>query len=170
MKEEQSMPISKNLSILYGDNGVGKSGYIRILNNAFLSRGDKSLVRNIHSAVKPKETSCIFKFKNTLKEYELKFPDDSKNYEFTCYSVFDSSSITAHLTTENVIQFLPNGLEFFDAFSNVITKVQGLFETDIHINSPANSFIDFFDNDTTVKKLVASLSGSSDLNVIQEKS
>ena len=47
LKDEQSMPISKNLSILYGDNGVGKSGYIRILNNAFLSRGDKTLVRNI---------------------------------------------------------------------------------------------------------------------------
>lgn len=170
LKDEQSMPISKNLSVLYGDNGVGKSGYIRILNNAFQSRGDKTLVRNIHSAVKPKETSCIFKFKNPLEEYELKFPDDSKNYEFTCYSVFDSSSITAHLTTENVIQFLPNGLEFFDAFSNAITKVQGLLETDIDINSPSNSFIDFFDHDTTVKKLVASLSSSSDLNVIQEKS
>ncbi|MBK6826718.1 MAG: hypothetical protein IPG86_07600 [Chitinophagaceae bacterium] len=51
----------------------------------------------------------------------------------------------------------------------VITKVQGLLETDIHINSPANSFIDFFDNDTTVKKLVVSLSGSSDFSVIEEK-
>lgn len=170
LKEEQSMPISKNLSILYGDNGVGKSGYVRILNNAFLSRGDKSLVRNIYLPVKPKETSCVFKFKNSLKEYDLKFPDDSKNYEFTCYSVFDSSSINAHLTNENIIQFLPNGLEFFDAFSNVITKVQGIFENDIFKYSPANNFIDFFDNDTTIKKLVESLSGSSDLKIIQEKS
>jgi len=170
LKDEQSIPISKNLSILYGDNGVGKSGYIRILNNAFLSRGDKSLVRNIYSAVKPKETSCVFKFKDSSNEYELKFPDDSKNYEFSCYSVFDSSSITAHLTTENVIQFLPNGLEFFDAFSNVVTRVQELLENDIHINSSANDFIDFFDNDTTVKKLVESLNGLLDLKAIQEKS
>ncbi|HRN46452.1 MAG TPA: AAA family ATPase [Niabella sp.] len=170
LKDDQSIPISKNISIIYGDNGVGKSGYIRILNNAFLSRGDKSLVRNIHLSVKPKETSCIFKFKNSVKEYDLKFPDDSKNYEFSCYSVFDSSSITAHLTTENVIQFLPNGLEFFDAFSSVITQVQALLETDIRINSPENSFIDFFYNDTTVKKLVASLSGSSDAKVFKEKS
>jgi ABC-type lipoprotein export system ATPase subunit len=140
------------------------------LNNAFLSRGDKSLVRNIYSAVKPKETSCVFKFKDSSNEYELKFPDDSKNYEFSCYSVFDSSSISAHLTTENVIQFLPNGLEFFDAFSNVVTRVQELLENDIHINSPANDFIDFFDNDTTVKKLVESLNGLSDLKAIQEKS
>jgi ABC-type lipoprotein export system ATPase subunit len=168
LKNEQSIPISKNLSILYGDNGVGKSGYIRILNNAFLSRGDKSLVRNIYSTVKPKETSCVFKFKDSSNEYELKFPDDSKNYEFSCYSVFDSSSITAHLTTENVIQFLPNGLEFFDAFSNVVTRVQELLENDIHINSPVNDFIDFFDNDTTVKKLVESLNGASDLKEIQE--
>jgi hypothetical protein len=170
LKDEQSIPISENLSILYGDNGVGKSGYIRILNNAFLSRGDKSLHNNIYSSVKPKEKSCVFKFKDSTKEYELKFPDDSENYEFSCYSVFDTLSISAHLTTENIIQFLPNGLEFFDAFSNVITKVQELLESDIRNNNPTNDFVDFFDNDTTVKKLVASLSGSSDIKAFQEKS
>jgi ABC-type cobalamin/Fe3+-siderophores transport system ATPase subunit len=169
LKDEQSIPISKNLSILYGDNGVGKSGYIRILNNAFLSRGDKTLHNNIYSTVKPKEKSCVFKFKDSTKEYELKYPDDSENYEFSCYSVFDTLSITAHLTTENIIQFLPNGLEFFEAFSNAVTRVQGLLENDIHSNSPANDFTDFFDNDTTIRKLVESLSGSSDLKVIQEK-
>lgn len=170
LKEDQSIPISKNLSIIYGDNGVGKSGYIRILNNAFLSRGDKSLFRNIYTPVKPKETSCIFEFKDSSKDYELKFPDDSKSYEFSCYSVFDSSSIKAHLTDENVIQFLPNGLEFFDSFSKLVTNIQELLETDIRKNSPENIFIDFFDNDTTVRKLVESLSGSSDIKVIQEKS
>ena len=170
LKDEQSIPISKNLSILYGDNGVGKSGYIRILNNAFLSRGDKTLHNNIYSTVKPKEKSCVFKFIDSTNEYELKFPDDSKSYEFSCYSVFDTFSITAHLTAENVIQFLPNGLEFFDAFSSAVTRVQVLLENDIRNNSPANDFIDFFDNDTSIKKLVENLSGTSDLKVIQEKS
>ncbi|MBK7666662.1 MAG: hypothetical protein IPJ32_04535 [Sphingobacteriaceae bacterium] len=170
LKEDQCIPISKNLSIIYGDNGVGKSGYIRMLNNAFLSRGDKTLHRNIHSTVKPKETSCVFKFKDNSKEYELKFPDNSKNHEFTCYSVFDSSSITAHLTAENIVQFLPSGLEFFDTFSNVITRVQELLESDIRNNSPENNFIDFFEHDTTVKRLVESLNGSTDLKTIQEKS
>jgi ABC-type lipoprotein export system ATPase subunit len=170
LKDEQSIPISKNLSIVYGDNGVGKSGYIRILNNAFLSRGDKSLHNNIYSTVKPKEKSCVFKFKDSTNEYELKYPDDSRNYEFSCYSVFDTFSITAHLTTENIILFLPNGLEFFDAFSSAVTKVQELLENDIHGNSPVNDFIDFFDNDTSVRKLIEGLSGSSDLKAIQEKS
>lgn len=79
LKNEQSIPISENLSIIYGDNGVGKSGYIRILNNAFLSRGDKTLHNNIYSTVKPNEKSCVFKFKDSTKEYELKYPDDSEN-------------------------------------------------------------------------------------------
>lgn len=170
LKDEQNIPISKNITVLYGDNGVGKSGYIRILNNAFLSRGDKSLHNNIYSTIKPKEKSCVFKFKDSTNEYELKYPDDSRNYEFSCYSVFDTFSITAHLTAENIIQFLPNGLEFFDAFSSAVTKVQELLESDIRNNNPTNDFVDFFDNDTTVKKLVDSLSGSSDIKVFQEKS
>ncbi len=170
LKDEQNIPISENLSILYGDNGAGKSGYIRILNNTFLSRGDKSLHNNIYSTIKPKEKSCVFKFQDSTKEYELKYPDDSDKYEFSCYSVFDTLSITAHLTAENIIQFLPNGLEFFDAFSSAVTKVQELLESDIRNNNPANNLTDFFDYDTTVKKLVDSLSGSSDIKVFQEKS
>ncbi len=170
LKDDQSIPISKNLSILYGENGVGKSGYIRILNNAFLSRGDKSLHNNIYSKINPKKKSCEFKFKDSTKEYELKYPDDSENYEFSCYSVFDTFSITAHLTAENTIQFLPNGLEFFDVFSSAVTRVQGLLENDIHSNSPANDFTDFFDHDTTVKKQIENLNESTDLKLIQEKS
>ena len=31
----QSIPINPNLTIIYGGNGTGKSGYVRLLNNAF---------------------------------------------------------------------------------------------------------------------------------------
>jgi len=170
LKEDQNIPVSKKLTIIYGDNGVGKSGYIRILNNTFLSRGDKSLLENIYSKVKPKETSCVFKFTNSLRDYELKFPDDIGKYEFNCYSVFDSTSITAHLKKENLIQFLPNGLDFFDSFSSIITKVQKLFEDDIEKNTLRNDFVDFFDHDTSVRKLVLGLNSSTDIKTFQEKS
>lgn len=36
----QEIEINKNLTVIYGNNGTGKSGYIRLLNNAFYnSRG-----------------------------------------------------------------------------------------------------------------------------------
>ncbi len=45
----QSIPINPNMTIIYGGNGTGKSGYIRLLNNAFSSRGDKQILSNVFS-------------------------------------------------------------------------------------------------------------------------
>jgi predicted ATPase len=35
---KQSIIINPNLTIVYGGNGTGKSGYIRLLNNAFKAK------------------------------------------------------------------------------------------------------------------------------------
>src|SRR5688572_17239784 len=43
----QSINFSDNLTIIFGANGAGKSGYIRLLNNAFNSRGDKQILENV---------------------------------------------------------------------------------------------------------------------------
>jgi DNA repair ATPase RecN len=41
----QLLPVGRGLTIVYGNNGAGKSGYIRLLNNAFNSRGELPLQR-----------------------------------------------------------------------------------------------------------------------------
>src|SRR5690606_33945018 len=41
LQHGQAIEINENLTVVYGANGAGKSGYVRLLNNAFLSRGDK---------------------------------------------------------------------------------------------------------------------------------
>ena len=47
LKEGESLHIGKQVTLVYGENGSGKSGYIRLLNNAFVSRGDKNILANI---------------------------------------------------------------------------------------------------------------------------
>lgn len=44
---DQLINISDQLTIVYGGNGTGKSGYTRMLNNAFKGRGDKEILSNI---------------------------------------------------------------------------------------------------------------------------
>ncbi|MCX6312083.1 MAG: AAA family ATPase [Bacteroidetes bacterium] len=169
LKEKQVVPISENLTIIYGENGAGKSGYIRLMNNAFVSRGDMNIESNIYSDDDPKETSCIFKFIKGEEEYELKYPEDSDRQEFNSYAVFDTSSITAHLNQEDEIQFLPSGLEFFDLFAKAIERVKTYLNEAYANNTPENSFSIHFDKDTTVKKIVDGLNGYTDIKIVRAK-
>jgi len=78
----QSIPINSNLTIIYGGNGTGKSGYIRLLNNAFNSRGDKNILPNVFKSPTG-EPSCKFTFKSDSNVFDLQYPQQHGNVEFT---------------------------------------------------------------------------------------
>ena len=47
LKSNSELNVSSGLTVIYGENGSGKSGYTRLLNNAFISRGDQDILPNI---------------------------------------------------------------------------------------------------------------------------
>jgi predicted alpha/beta-fold hydrolase len=89
----QSITINPNLTIIYGGNGTGKSGYVRLLNNAFSSRGDKQILPNVFSEAAKGEPTCKFTFQSADAPYDLAYPLQKSNLEFSQYSVFDTHSI-----------------------------------------------------------------------------
>lgn len=48
LENDQKLEVGDQLTIIYGNNGSGKTGYTRLLNNVFVSRGDKDILPNIH--------------------------------------------------------------------------------------------------------------------------
>ena len=110
----QSIPINPNLTIIYGGNGTGKSGYVRLLNNAFSSRGDKQIIPNVFSDTPIGEPACKFTFQSTSEPYDLAYPLQKSNIEFSQYSVFDTHSIRVLLEQDNRLDFTPIGFEFFE--------------------------------------------------------
>ena len=53
---------SKGITVVYGDNGTGKSGYTRILKNVCRARHRSSVLHNVFSASKPTEISSLITY------------------------------------------------------------------------------------------------------------
>ena len=66
LAEGQLIQINPNLTIIYGGNGAGKSGSVRLLNNAFNSRGDKNILPNVFSEDVGGEPNCKFTLSKTF--------------------------------------------------------------------------------------------------------
>jgi ABC-type multidrug transport system ATPase subunit len=49
LAEDQSLKFGKNLTVVYGDNGAGKTGYIRILKDSCRARGQEKILGNVVS-------------------------------------------------------------------------------------------------------------------------
>eukprot|EP01037_Dinobryon_pediforme_P007874 gene7874-7942_t len=111
---DQLITLGPNLTIIYGANGSGKSGYIRLLINAaefiFESAGAKSV---------------------------FYYPTDCGHAEFEQFSVFDEKAVHAHLNNKNQFDFRPAGLSFFADLNEAYKKLEEFVQADIdkHTNN-----------------------------------
>ncbi|WP_345946524.1 hypothetical protein U5S29_13840 [Staphylococcus aureus] len=112
IKDNANLVIGPQLTLIYGENGSGKSGFTRLLNNIFISRGDTRLLSNIFKD-NPSPPSANINFEtNDGNIDKLYYPKDS-NHPYTDHvSVFDSHSALHDLTQESELSFSPTEFKF----------------------------------------------------------
>lgn len=162
----QEINIDKNLTAIYGNNGSGKSGYIRLLNNTFNSRGDKSLLGNVFSETPSGSPKCKFVFQSTGAPYEKEFPSDKGCLEFSMYSTFDIQSVKVHLDDDNQLNFTPSGFEFFEKVLQLFEALKAKLNNNIQASRPQNNFIIHFQNENVFKNHIAQLGANSNIEEI----
>lgn len=157
----QAIQVNSKLTIIYGANGTGKSGYVRLLNNVFNSRGDKHILPNVFSADAIGEPTCKFTFQADAEPYELTYPAQKSNTEFSQYSVFDTQSIRAILEQDNKLDFTPIGFEFFEKILELYEAIKTKLNAEINANKPTNEFLKFFNNENAIKNVILKLGANS---------
>jgi hypothetical protein len=60
---DQTLKFVPGLTIVYGDNGAGKTGYIRILKQACRARGQEAILGNVISGIAPPKPVVNIKYK-----------------------------------------------------------------------------------------------------------
>ncbi len=163
LSSNSSIPVGKQLTIIYGLNGSGKSGYARLLNNAFISRGDKNILPNIFKEGENTTPRAKFIFENEKGDSEtLVFPDDRKNELFSRVAVFDSKSATNNLTKDVELNFAPIEFNFFDEFNHLINEVKKRLIEDIKEKNKENIYVRQFPNKTLIGELVRRINSNTE--------
>lgn len=156
LAHDQTLTFHPNLTVIYGANGSGKSGYSRMLAHAGFSRGDSTIRPNV---MKPEgETENI--------SFDLIFSvgDDQQTVTFNpaeqstkLYSlyVFDSLSIVRHLTKSEKISFSPAGLMYFSRLGDVVTNCIQRLESKTKKYFEPHGFENLFTESSEVKTAVS---------------
>lgn len=163
----QAITISPNLTIIYGVNGAGKSGYIRLLNNAFKSRGDKNILANVFGTGTTGEPSCKFVFQSETS-YELQYPLQRDNREFSQYSVFDTECVRVQLEEENGLIFTPSGFDFFNKIISLYESLKDKLNIDIKRHRPNNEFEPLFINENIIREHILVLGVATDEDKLKQ--
>jgi energy-coupling factor transporter ATP-binding protein EcfA2 len=166
LQRGQVIEVNENLTVVYGANGTGKSGYVRLLNNAFISRGDKSILQNVFVENASGEPACSFIFQSGGETYSKVFPKDRTSSEFSQFAVFDTTCVRVHLENDNQLNFTPTGFDFFEKVLQLFDALKQKAFADIRTNRPNNTFIPLFTNPNQIQELILNLGFSSNEEAI----
>jgi energy-coupling factor transporter ATP-binding protein EcfA2 len=123
LKSEQKVKFSKNVTILYGMNGAGKSSYFKILNEIVGGNQKKEILPNIYSNIQQSiDVELIYEKKGKSKQTLIWNGNKPAIEPLNRCKVFDTSYLNGLLQTrspdETLIQ--PLGLNLF---SYIVEKI-----------------------------------------------
>ena len=98
-----------SITVVYGDNGSGKSGYARILKSACRARmKDKHKIKpNIYSQ-NPGLPKASIRFSINKQNHDIRWEQDKEcDSSLSAISVFDSSTANVHVDEDNDVAYTP---------------------------------------------------------------
>lgn len=123
---DQALEFGKGgLSIVYGDNGSGKSGYVRILKHACRSRDRNSnkILRNVEDAAATPQSANIVFARGSAQDEHQWTPEAQSHADLPSVSIFDSRSANVHVEKTNAVAYIPQPMEVMEALAAACDQV-----------------------------------------------
>jgi hypothetical protein len=123
----QSLPfVEQGITVIYGDNGTGKSGYGRILKKACRARFQGEILANAYDpgAAGPAMATITFTEGDGPPTRGAWINDGSSHDILSAVSVFDRDCGTVHIREKNTVAFRPFGLDIPDELASVCQAVK----------------------------------------------
>lgn len=163
--ENQRLPFgASGMTVIYGDNGSGKSGYSRVLKRACRAR-DQS------EAIHPNANLPAGKAGVAQAAFEITVDGAAKDVqwmhgkaappELSSFAIFDSRCARAYLDSEDDFSYVPYGLDVFEALAKVCRQLKTALETEHAQNAVDLTAFAPLQGDTAVGKLIQALSAKT---------
>jgi hypothetical protein len=132
LAKEQTVAFGPNLTIVYGQNAAGKSGYTRILKRACRSRFTEEILGNVLvDSAPPLKAQATVRFRIGDQEKAVAWsPDAAPADALAAVSVFDAQCAPVYLRDKTDVAFRPFGLDVFDKLSNACAEIRKRLEAE----------------------------------------
>jgi hypothetical protein len=164
------LTFSPFLTVIYGGNGVGKSGFARILSNACFSRKQHPILPNIYEdgAVAEEPGAQVTTIDGSQQESVFEFDGSVESSELKRISVFDSAVAQALLTDSGPLGFKPAGFDVFPEMARVYGQIGVRLLSEIKRRTRDNIFTkSFVGAATEVSRFVSGLDAKTDIEMLR---
>ena len=163
----QTITFGPSLTVIYGPNASGKSGYIRILKRACRSRFTEEILGNVLSTAAPLKAEATIRFREGTNEVSFVWrPDIAPSDALAAVSAFDAHCVPVYLRDKTDVAFRPFGLDVFDQLSAGCGEVRARLEKELAELNAATPRLPEFPEGTRVRALVSGLTSLTKVDAI----
>lgn len=169
LAEDQTLRFGPNLTVVYGDNAAGKTGYIRILKSACHARGQEQILGNVVSGGSPLSPEVSIKYRVGIEPEPREWGGTGEDDFISRVSVFDTQCAAVYLTEETDVAFRPFGLDLFDKLVKACKAVRWKLENEQRALASATlaAVQAQIPEGTAVAKLLANISSLTKSETVQ---
>lgn len=150
------------LTVIYGKNGSGKSGFVRVIKKISGSRTQEDIWQNIHKSKTKNQCKAKIIYENGGADCPVDWNGDGKISPFDQLNVFDGKCIPIYLTKSLDFSYQPYGFELFQIISNSLREIHNRFSVDISKKQSEKPLLEnLFDDKTIAGKFVAVLTANT---------
>lgn len=161
LAENQIINFGKNITVVFGENGTGKTGYSRILKSlGFSYDNNNKIFSNIFSGEIAKTATIEYK-SNDEVQTPFVWDGTNRNPELGNISVFNSNCVQVTLSDRQLI-VSPIGFHFFTLVTSELNELTNLLKIKIKQYPTSVAWIDSLTTETPQKTFITQLSALSD--------
>lgn len=158
----------EGLTILFGENGTGKTGYSRIFEALAASRTADVILGDIDATV-PYPQSAVIEYKLGTEIKSLTWKGQQGLSPFTRMSIFDSPSVSFHLDADLEYVYVPASLALFNHVIDAIKAVQTHIDHAVtNLTTSSTCILSRFARGASAYPLIETLGAATDLEQLKK--
>ncbi|WKZ56372.1 MAG: hypothetical protein QY326_06465 [Bdellovibrionota bacterium] len=164
----QKLEFNPRFTVIYGENGVGKTGYVRILKKLAGVRNAEDVLPDVNSEQAASGARATVKYRSSAEEYSVNWSHESNVSPFNRMAIFDARCAALHVDSELSFHYTPKELSLFKFVHDGLEPIRGLLEKESRERAQReNNLLPRFSRGTRTYLAIETLGASTDLTQLE---
>jgi energy-coupling factor transporter ATP-binding protein EcfA2 len=159
---------ASGVTVIFGENGSGKSGFVRVLKRAAGVRTAEDILHNVRADKRPTPSGSFTVTVGTTGQ-TIQWTNEFGITPLNRVSIFDARGARLHVEDELTYVYTPGELTLFPLVQNAVERVRTALEATVTARTPGpNAILISFDRSCSIYAVIETLGAATDLDEIRK--
>ncbi len=168
IKPGAEIVFAPGVTVIFGENGSGKSGFVRVLKRAAGVRTAEDILPNVRADKRPVASGSFTATVGTTGQ-TIPWTNEFGIAPLNRVSIFDARGARLHVEDDLTYVYTPGELTLFPLVQNAVERVRAALDATITARTPGpNTILISFDRSCSIYPIIETLGAATDFDEIEK--